>query len=46
MVQRAHAQELIVGIMSDPTFGPVLLFGRGGVEVELIADVAARRDID
>jgi len=32
---RAAAQELIVGMKSDPLFGPVLLLGEGGVAVEL-----------
>ena len=31
----AHAHELIVGGATDPIFGPVVLFGEGGVEVEL-----------
>jgi acetyltransferase len=38
MVRRPHAQELIAGIASDPTFGPVILFGQGGVSVEVVAD--------
>ncbi|MEQ9037062.1 MAG: acetate--CoA ligase family protein [Silicimonas sp.] len=32
------AQELIVGFKRDPVFGPLLLIGRGGVEVELRPD--------
>lgn len=32
------AQELIVGFRRDPVFGPLLLIGRGGVEVELRPD--------
>ncbi len=35
MVKRQHARELIAGIASDPVFGPVLLFGKGGTTVEL-----------
>ncbi|MES2787109.1 MAG: bifunctional acetate--CoA ligase family protein/GNAT family N-acetyltransferase [Pseudomonadota bacterium] len=35
MVRRAHGREFIAGIASDPVFGPVLLFGRGGTDVEL-----------
>jgi acyl-CoA synthetase (NDP forming) len=31
-------QELIVGFKRDPLFGPLLLIGRGGVEVELRPD--------
>lgn len=33
-------QELIVGVRRDPQFGPVVLAGTGGVEVELVRDVA------
>ncbi|HEY9065117.1 MAG TPA: bifunctional acetate--CoA ligase family protein/GNAT family N-acetyltransferase [Burkholderiaceae bacterium] len=40
MVQRASAQELIVGASIDPVFGPVLLFGHGGTAVEVLADRA------
>lgn len=40
MVQRANARELIVGISTDPLFGPVVLFGRGGVEAEVLPDRA------
>lgn len=39
-VQRPHAQELIVGAHVDPIFGPVLLFGQGGVAVEVLGDRA------
>lgn len=35
MVSRPQARELIVGIAADPVFGPVLLCGAGGVDVEL-----------
>lgn len=35
MVLRGNANELIVGIASDPVFGPVVLLGEGGVAVEL-----------
>jgi acetyltransferase len=38
MISRPAAQELIVGMTVDPTFGPVLLFGRGGTAVEVIND--------
>ena len=40
MVQRPHAQELIVGASVDATFGPVILFGQGGTAVEVLADRA------
>lgn len=33
-------QEVIVGVVRDPQFGPVLMFGSGGVEVEGLNDVA------
>ncbi len=33
-------QELIVGSVADAQFGPVLMFGSGGVEVEGLQDVA------
>ncbi len=40
MARRPGAHELIVGAATDPVFGPVLLFGRGGTAVEIIADRA------
>jgi acetyltransferase len=40
MARRSGAPELIVGAATDPVFGPVLLFGRGGTAVEVIADRA------
>ena len=38
MAARPRAHELIVGIASDPTFGPIILFGAGGTAVERLAD--------
>jgi acyl-CoA synthetase (NDP forming) len=35
--------EVIVGVSRDPQLGPVLLFGSGGVMVEVYNDVALRR---
>lgn len=40
MVRRPKARELILGIADDPTFGPVIVFGHGGIAVEAIADKA------
>jgi acetyltransferase len=40
MIRRAKARELIMGIADDPSFGPVILFGRGGTAVEVINDKA------
>jgi acyl-CoA synthetase (NDP forming) len=34
--------EVIVGMTKDPQFGPVLMFGLGGVLVEVLKDVAFR----
>ena len=35
--------EVIIGVDCDPQLGPVLLFGSGGVMVEVYNDVALRR---
>jgi len=40
MISDKGAAELIVGINDDATFGPVILFGEGGVGVEITADKA------
>ncbi len=40
MVRRAHARELIIGASIDTVFGPVILFGSGGISVEVVADRA------
>lgn len=42
LVQRMIPEgvEVIVGASLDPMFGPLLMYGTGGVEVELIKDVA------
>lgn len=34
--------ELFVGAINDPVFGPVVLFGSGGVLVEAVKDVTFR----
>jgi len=40
MIVRPGARELILGLADDPTFGPVVVFGRGGTAVEIIQDKA------
>ena len=40
MVVKPNGRELMVGIVSDPVFGPVITFGAGGTMVEVIADRA------
>jgi acetyltransferase len=38
MMRRSDAHELMIGVTSDPVFGPVILFGQGGTTVEIAAD--------
>ncbi|WP_158888117.1 GNAT family N-acetyltransferase [Amycolatopsis anabasis] len=38
----AAGRELLVGIHSDEMFGPLVVFGLGGTDTDLIADRAAR----
>lgn len=40
MARRPGAHELIVGVATDPIFGPVVMFGEGGTAVEVIGDKA------
>jgi acetyltransferase len=40
MLRFAHAREVLVGVATDPAFGPVISFGAGGVSVEALADTA------
>jgi acetyltransferase len=40
MMVRPKARELILGLADDPTFGTVVVFGRGGTAVEVIDDKA------
>lgn len=35
---KKHGYEVIIGAKTDPLFGPVILFGMGGVGVELFKD--------
>jgi acetyl coenzyme A synthetase (ADP forming)-like protein len=38
----AGGHEIIIGMTEDPNFGPMLVYGLGGVYVELLKDVAFR----
>jgi len=40
MIARPNAHELIIGVTHDAIFGPVILFGQGGVAVEVLGDRA------
>jgi acetyltransferase len=40
MVRRSLAEEVIAGIGRDAVFGPVILFGAGGLKVETVRDTA------
>jgi acetate---CoA ligase (ADP-forming) len=34
--------EMVVGIVSDPTFGPVVMVGAGGIHIEVLRDLSYR----
>jgi acetate---CoA ligase (ADP-forming) len=38
----ARGVEMLVGVVHDPQFGPVVACGAGGVQVELLKDVSVR----
>jgi acyl-CoA synthetase (NDP forming) len=40
--KQAHGKEIIIGGKIDPQFGPVVLFGLGGIFVEIVRDVSVR----
>jgi acyl-CoA synthetase (NDP forming) len=42
MLRSSKAREVILGGKHDPSFGPVVMFGLGGVYVEVFGDVAFR----
>ena len=40
MLRFADAREVMVGVATDPVFGPVISFGAGGISVEAVRDAA------
>jgi acetyltransferase len=40
MQMRPNGRELLVGLITDPVFGPVITFGAGGTSVEVMGDRA------
>lgn len=40
MYQSPNGRELLIGIIHDPVFGPVISFGSGGTAVEVMGDSA------
>ena len=42
MIARRDAIELFAGFTRDPVFGPIVVFGLGGIYVEMLRDVVMR----
>jgi len=40
MIVKPNGRELMIGVTSDPAFGPVITFGAGGTTVEIMGDRA------
>jgi acetyl-CoA synthetase (ADP-forming) len=40
--EMANGQEIFIGMKRDPQFGPVLMFGLGGIFVEVLKDISFR----
>jgi len=40
MLRKPGGHELLLAVETDPAFGPVVIFGRGGLSVEVVADKA------
>jgi acetyltransferase len=40
MTNLPHARQLIIGVATDPLFGPVIVFGHGGRSAEVLRDHA------
>ncbi len=40
MARRPGARELLAGVVTDPLFGPLILFGQGGTAAKVLKDLA------